>query len=621
MRYHKTFRALLFIFLLLSTYLISDVQQARAAEWQVELDISNGAGVNDTIAFGVHPDGTEGIDPALGEVGLPPWPPSSLYEVRFLVPGSEGVHLDLRDTTHTQRFHTIKWQAGSGGYPVTVRWDRASLPYASLYISDGYGGVFIPPVNMYEMDSLQVPASMSYILQLTLDVTPGANPNAYPEIGPFPDAAVYLGQQFAEYNLDDYVFDPDTPDHLIEWIVSDDEVLLFEIDEDRVMTITAPPGWTGDETVTLTTRDPEMHTDQATVTFSVIESGLPAWTVPMTVRNSAEEIRQVYFGIHPEGTDGIDTDLGEVSLPPWPPSSAFDARFQLLDLVTWSVRDVRQSSPDTITYHLKWQPGDGGYPVTVEWPSDLPLGEFIIKDDMGGLFVPPVNMADTTAVEITDTFITGVIITALAVVDTTPPNGPAWLATTGRIPGVSIDLEWPQCMEEHFAYYEILYGPVEIHSEAEYVWDWTEDATLMSIETTSTTVFLPAGSDTLRFWIRAWDTFGNVSEVSNPVITGVETDKPAAAPLPVDLHAWPNPFHNQVTIGFTAAGSGNVTVSIYDVAGRRLRTYTQRLSRDDSGTVVWDGRDASGVHVSSGMYFCVFRTKQGTISQKIVLVR
>jgi hypothetical protein len=78
MKYQIMLRALIGIILIAGFPLLSVVRQARAVEWQVELDVSNFAGVNDTIVFGVHPGGTEGIDPALGEVGLPPWPPSSL---------------------------------------------------------------------------------------------------------------------------------------------------------------------------------------------------------------------------------------------------------------------------------------------------------------------------------------------------------------------------------------------------------------------------------------------------------------------------------------------------------------------------------------------------------------
>jgi len=614
-------RALLGVLATLFMYSLIWSHEVSAAEWRVALEVSNGACVHDTILFGVHPNATPGIDPALGEVGLPPWPPSSLFDVRFLVPASEGARLDLRDTTHTERFHTIKWQVGQGGYPVTVRWDIASLPYAALRISDGYGGVFIPPINMFEVDSLQVPPAMSYITQLTVDVMPGAKPNASPCVDAIPGATVFVGQQFPEYYLDDYVSDPDTPDGSIQWFVTGNQALIFEIDQDRILRIRSPRGWHGNETVTFTARDSELHTGQTTATFSVIRGGLPAWTVPISVRNGAQESRTVHFGIHPDGSDAIDPALGEVALPPWPPSSAFDARFLLPDALTWSVRDIRKSAPDSISYHLNWQAGAGGYPVTVSWPPSLPLGEFTIQDEMGGVFIPPTSMADTTEINISETFITGLLISARAVVDTTPPVGPEWLVATDSIPGVSVSLTWPECTEQHFAYYEILYDTVDFYTEANFVWDWTEDSALMNIATTSTTVLLPSTVDKYRFRIRAWDTFGNVGQVSNLTTTAVPGSQPNNPSPPPRLRAWPNPFHDKIVIWFSVPGARDAIVSVHDVAGRQVARFTTRLSSGLSGQVLWDGRDETGSVVASGIYLFRLEAPGYSETRKIVLVR
>jgi hypothetical protein len=616
-------RALLAALLILLAHLSVGVNDTSAAEWQVTLDVSNGGGDGDTVVFGVHPDATPGIDPALGEVGLPPWPPSSLFEVRFMLPATEGVRLDLRDSTHTERFHTIKWQAGDGGYPVTVRWSILSLPYASLQISDGYGGVFIPPMNMFEVDSLVVPPEMSYITQLTVTVVPGVKPNAGPRIDPIPRATIFVGQQFPEYSLDDYVFDPDTPDESIQWFVTDNQAIVFEIDEDRVLRVRPPQGWEGSETVTFTARDPELHTEQTTATFSVVPGGRPVWTFPFSLRNGASEDRAVDLGIHPDGSDAIDPPLGEVALPPWPPSTAFDARFLLPDGFTWSVLDIRESVPGSIVYHLKWQAGNGGYPVTIQWPSVLPLGDFTIQDDMGGVFIPPTNMVDTTDLVIppAQSFITGLIVSSEAVVDTTPPLGPEYLLCTGYTLGFSASLEWLECIEEHFAYYEVLYDTAYFDTNSQFVWDWTEDAALMQIGTTSTTVNLPLPVDRYRFRVRAWDTFGNVSPVSEPiVVTGVSQDQPRLPALL--LKAWPNPFRDAVAIWYSVPNADrDATLSIYDVAGRLVRRINMPLEDRASGVARWNGRASDGSRVPSGVYFCRLETNRGSASRKIVLVR
>jgi len=628
MKARSLLQALAAVFLVGLTAMALAPGECRADIWQVPLEVENGAAERDTIVFGIHPDGTAGIDPALGEVGLPPWPPSSLYELRLMLDGCEGLKIDIRDTTHTRRLHTVKWQAGAGGYPVTIRWDRYSLPYASMYISDAYGGIFIPPTNMYEADSIRVPGAWSFITEMTLDVTPGESPGAVPALDHIPDAEVFQGQQFPKYHLDDYVFDPDTPDSLLEWFVTDNESpLVFYIDAERVLEVTAPSGWTGVEEVTIIVRDPELHTDETNVSFTVLTSGLPAWSMPITVENGAAELRAAYLGVHPEASDGIDPALGEVALPPWPPSEAFDIRFQLPDAITSSIRDIRLSSPDSITYYLAWQAGAGGYPVTVSWdPGSLPAGTFVLSDDKGGIFVDSLNMADTSEVVFPpdQAIVTGVVINAVVVIDTLAPLGPTDLAVTDWVNGAWATLEWTACIEEHFAYYEILFDTLFFDSLADYVWDQTEDPALSSIGTTSTTITLPVSAELFGFRIRAWDAFGNVGLLSNFASTsssGVGDNIPGLEGNRLTLDIRPNPFRDGGTISFVFPMATDGTIAIYSVAGRCVAELPTQPSGSSGDRVTWDGRDLDGRHLSPGVYFCRLRAGEATIDRKFIMLR
>ncbi|MFC1572203.1 hypothetical protein ACFL6M_01265 [Candidatus Eisenbacteria bacterium] len=604
-----------------------------AVEWTVPIEIVNGAAESDTITFGVHPEATSGIDPHLGEIELPPWPPSALFECRFLLDGGEGLKLDLRDTTWTARTHSIRWQVGNGGYPVTLRWDRFALPIASLHISDGYGGIFIPPTNMFEVDSLVIPQLWSFITQMTVDVFPGASPGAHPVINPIPDAHVFSGQTFPELSLDDYVNDPDTPHDALQWFVTENQALIFEVDLDRVLHVTVPEGWVGAETVTFTVVDPDGHSADTEATYSVIEGGLPAWTVPLQVRNGAEERRVGMFGIHPEGSDEIDADLGELALPPWPPQGTFDVRLLLPDGFTWSAKDVRGSSPDSILYRLRWQAGDGGYPVTVEWSSDLPLGEFYVQDNLGGTFIPPIDMRTVTQVQIPTEwdFIEGLDIWALAVVDTTPPAGPSDLLVTSSIPGVSASLAWTPCIEEHFSYYEVLFDSIPFDSTvARFVWDWSEDPALQSIGTTGTTVEVPVPAEQYYFRIRAWDVFGNVGETSNLAATGASTpewpheDPGSITARPIVLHVWPNPIDARTTIwcaGLDIQQDDGPILSVFDLAGRCVRQWELATGVGGKTETTWRGYDANGQLLASGTYFLRVEAGVRVCMRRVILAR
>jgi hypothetical protein len=65
----------------------------------------------------------------------------------------------------------------------------------------------------------------------------------------------------------------------------------------------------------------------------------------------------------------------------------------------------------------------------------------------------------------------------------------------------------------------------------------------------------------------------------------------------------PNPFNPTTTIAFDVATPGVVTIRIYDVSGRLVRTLTDGERPQGRHTEVWDGRDNRGSAVRSGIYF------------------
>jgi hypothetical protein len=67
----------------------------------------------------------------------------------------------------------------------------------------------------------------------------------------------------------------------------------------------------------------------------------------------------------------------------------------------------------------------------------------------------------------------------------------------------------------------------------------------------------------------------------------------------------PNPFNPVTTIGYDVpAGGGRVTIEIFDVSGRLVRTLVDGSVGAGVRSAVWDGRDAEGAEVGSGVYFC-----------------
>lgn len=87
---------------------------------------------------------------------------------------------------------------------------------------------------------------------------------------------------------------------------------------------------------------------------------------------------------------------------------------------------------------------------------------------------------------------------------------------------------------------------------------------------------------------------------------------------------YPNPFGPATNIAFRiapASGEGLVNLKIYDICGREVRTLVNERKAPGSYAVAWDGRNDTGVHVASGVYFC--RVQAGGLVQtrKMLLVR
>jgi hypothetical protein len=93
--------------------------------------------------------------------------------------------------------------------------------------------------------------------------------------------------------------------------------------------------------------------------------------------------------------------------------------------------------------------------------------------------------------------------------------------------------------------------------------------------------------------------------LSTPNIAFAPPMQSEDAPRDVSLSvsASPNPFNPTTTISFHVPQSSHVTLSIYDIAGHRINTLVNRTMEQGLERVVWDGRDAYGNPVGSGVYF------------------
>lgn len=84
----------------------------------------------------------------------------------------------------------------------------------------------------------------------------------------------------------------------------------------------------------------------------------------------------------------------------------------------------------------------------------------------------------------------------------------------------------------------------------------------------------------------------------------------------------PNPFNPVTSIGYSVANDGaRVRMSVYDVAGRLVRDLVDGTATAGVHTARWDGTDAAGRAVASGIYFVRLSVGGWTDSRKMALLK
>jgi len=103
--------------------------------------------------------------------------------------------------------------------------------------------------------------------------------------------------------------------------------------------------------------------------------------------------------------------------------------------------------------------------------------------------------------------------------------------------------------------------------------------------------------------------------------TGIETASSPPAPQNRVETPVPNPFNPSTAIRFAVARAGHVRLTIYNVAGARVRVLVDRDLPAGEHLARWDGKDDRGHDVGSAAYFIRLDGQGAPVSRKAVLLR
>ena len=83
----------------------------------------------------------------------------------------------------------------------------------------------------------------------------------------------------------------------------------------------------------------------------------------------------------------------------------------------------------------------------------------------------------------------------------------------------------------------------------------------------------------------------------------------------------PNPFNPVTKVAYHVPRESEVTIRVYDVAGRCVRTLVDGVVEPGRHEAVWDGRSDSGESVGSGVYFGTMTAPGVSDSRKMTLLK
>lgn len=84
---------------------------------------------------------------------------------------------------------------------------------------------------------------------------------------------------------------------------------------------------------------------------------------------------------------------------------------------------------------------------------------------------------------------------------------------------------------------------------------------------------------------------------------------------------YPNPFNGQTLISFELRAGANVQLIVYNVMGQSVRQLIHGFHYPGSYTAIWDGTNAAGQKVGSGIYFYRLNAGQEASTKRLLFMK
>jgi len=82
-----------------------------------------------------------------------------------------------------------------------------------------------------------------------------------------------------------------------------------------------------------------------------------------------------------------------------------------------------------------------------------------------------------------------------------------------------------------------------------------------------------------------------------------------------------NPFNESTTINYTIPNGNDVTIKVYDMLGKEIKTLINEYKPAGNYNVIWNGLDNNNKPVPSGVYVYSLEVNGWSKSRKMILMK
>jgi hypothetical protein len=434
----------------------------------------------------------------------------------------------------------------------------------------------------------------------------GAPVNEAPVVSDIADQSILEGQSFAYINLDDYVNDADNSDEEMAWTYWGNADLLVEV-VDRVAAVSVPyPEWSGSESIWFKACDPGGLCDSTEAAFTVaavndapVVSDIPDQSILVgqsfasinlddyvdDVDNSDAEMTWIYWGNVDLLVDIVNR-VATISVPysGWTGSES----------VWFKVCDPGELCDSTETTFTVTRPG-GVISVDMDIkPQSCPNPLNTKSNGVLPVAILGTEDFDVMGVDPNSLLLEGVAPLRWNFEDVSTPidsEQDTCACTTRRGDGytdMTLKFETQEIADALEAQAPLVDGETRILTIA----GFTHDSTLIQ------------GHDCLLI-IRKGRFSLSVDDVPGYSLG----------------NNYPNPCNPETEISFSLPEEADVTLTIYNVAGQKVRTLVDQLMPSGVYTVSWNGKDEKASSVASGIYFYRLKTENFERTKRMVVVK